>query len=151
MINSRTTIDEFLKLSTLAVVGVSHNKDKFGNAIYRDLKTRGYKMLAVNPKLDMVEGDRCYAGLGALPEKPEGVIICINPLETVPVIEEAARLGIQYIWLQQGANSPEGEAKCKELGLKLVSGECIFMFAEPVESIHKFHRFFVKLFGGMPK
>ena len=151
MINSRKTIDEFMQLKTLAVIGVSRNKDKFGNLIYRDMKAKGYKMLAINPKLDMVEGDRCYAGLGALPEVPQGVIICIAPSETIPVIEEAARLGIKYVWLQQGANSPEGEAKAKELGLNLVSGECIFMFADPVESIHKFHRFINKVFGKLPK
>lgn len=151
MINSKKTIDEFMQLKSFAVVGVSRNKDKFGNAIYRDMKANGYKMLAVNPKLDMVEGDRCFAGLGALPEVPQGVILCINPSETVPVIEEAARLGIKYIWMQQGANSPEGEAKCKELGLNLVSGECIFMFLEPVKSVHGFHRFIWKLLGKMPK
>jgi uncharacterized protein len=151
MKNSKQTIDEFVQQKNIAVVGVSRNKDKFGNTIYRELKAKGYKAQAVNPHLDMVEGDRCYAGLGALPEKPDAVIICINPLETIPVIEEAGRLGIQYVWLQQGANSPEGEAKCQELGLKVVSGECIFMFLEPVTSIHAFHRFFVKMFGQMPK
>jgi predicted CoA-binding protein len=151
MINNRITIDEFMALKSIAIVGVSRNKDKFGNAIYRDLKAKGYKVMAVNPKLDMAEGDRCYAGLGALPEKAEGVVIVISPVETIPVIEEAARLGIKYIWLQQGANSPEGEAKCQELGLNVVSGECIFMFLEPVQSIHGFHRFIWKLFGKMPK
>ena len=151
MINTRKAIDEFMSLKSMAVVGVSRNKDKFGTVIYRDLKAQGYHMMAVNPKLDMVEGDRCYAGLGALPEKPAGVILCINPAETIAVIEEAARLGIKNIWLQQGANSPEGEAKCKELGLNVVSGECIFMFAEPVKSIHAFHRFLWKLFGKYPK
>jgi uncharacterized protein len=140
-----------MELKSIAVVGVSRNKDKFGNAIYRDMKSKGYKVMAVNPKLDMAEGDRCYAGLGALPEVPEGVILCINPMETVPVIEEAARLGIKYIWLQQGANSPEAEAKCQELGLNVVSGECVFMFLEPVQSIHGFHRFINKLVGKMPK
>lgn len=151
MINSRKTIDEFMALKSIAIVGVSRNKDKFGNAIYRDLKAKGYKVMAVNPKLDMVEGDRCYAGLGALPEKADGVVIVISPAETVAVIEEAARLGIKYVWLQQGANSPESEAKCQELGLNVVSGECIFMFLEPVQSIHGFHRFIWKLFGKMPK
>jgi predicted CoA-binding protein len=43
------------------------------------------------------------------------------------VIREAASLGIERICLQQGAESSEGEALCAELGLKLVSGECIFM------------------------
>jgi predicted CoA-binding protein len=151
MNNSRKTIEEFMALKTIAVVGVSRNKDKFGNAIYRDLKTKGRKVMAVNPKLDMAEGDRCYAGLGALPEKPEGVIIVISPSETIPVIEEAAQLGIKYVWLQQGANSPEGEAKCQELGVNVVSGECVFMFMDPVQSIHGFHRFINKVFGKMPK
>ncbi|KAF0111233.1 MAG: CoA-binding protein [Chloroflexi bacterium] len=141
----------FLSLKTLAVVGVSRNKDKFGNAIFRKMKAKGYKILAVNPRLDLVEGDRCYAGLGALPEKPEGVILAVSPSQTISVIEEAARLGSTYVWMQQGANSPEGEARCKELGLNFVSGECIFMFAEPMESFHKIHRFFNRLFGKMPK
>ena len=141
----------FLSLKTLAIVGVSRNKDKFGNAIFRKMKAKGYKILAVNPRLDLVEGDRCYAGLGALPEKPEGVILAVSPSQTISVIEEAARLGSTYVWMQQGANSPEGEARCKELGLNFVSGECIFMFAEPMESFHKIHRFFNRLFGKMPK
>ena len=151
MRNSKAAIEEFMKQKNIAVVGASRNKDKFGTAIYRELKTNGYKVYAVNPNADMVEGDRCYAGLGALPAKVDGVIVCIPPTQSLAVIEETARLGIKNLWLQQGANSPEGEAKAKELGLNLVSGECIFMFLEPVGSIHKFHRFFNKLFGAYPK
>jgi predicted CoA-binding protein len=151
MINSRKAIEEFLSQKSIAVVGASRNKDKFGTVIYRDLKTRGYTVYAVNPKADMVEGDRCFAGLGALPVKPDAAIVILPPSETIAIIEEAARLGIKHIWLQQGANSVEGEARCRELGLNFVSGECIFMFAEPMESFHKVHRFFNKLFGKMPK
>lgn len=151
MINSKRTIEEFLSQKIIAVVGVSRNKDKFGNAIYRDMKTRGYKVFAVNPNADMVEGDRCYAGLGALPEKPDGVILVLPPRQTLQVIEEIANIGIRYVWLQQGADSPEAERRCRELDLKFVSGECIFMFAEPMQSFHKFHRFFNRLFGKMPK
>ena len=151
MKNTKAAIDAFLQQKTIAVVGASRNKDKFGTAIYRDLKKAGYKVFAVNPRADMVEGDRCYAGLGALPGKADAVIIVIPPADTIAIIEEAARLGIQHVWLQQGANSPAGEALAKELGLNLVSGACIFMYLEPIESIHKFHRFFEKLFGGYAK
>ncbi len=151
MKNTKAAIDAFLQQKTIAVVGASRNKDKFGTAIYRDLKQRGYKVFAVNPNADMVEGDRCYAGLGALPAKADAVIIVIPPADTIPVIEEAARLGIQHVWLQQGASSAAGEVRAKELGLSLVSGACIFMYLEPMESIHKFHRFFDKLFGHYAK
>ena len=151
MRNSKTAIDEFLKQKTIAVVGASRNKDKFGSVVYRDLKTKGYKVYAVNPNADVVDGDRCYAGLGALPTPADAAILVIPPLQTIPVIEEAARVGIKHLWLQQGSNSPAGEARAKELGLNLISGECIFMFSEPMESFHKVHRFFNKLFGLYPK
>jgi uncharacterized protein len=151
MKNSKTAIEEFLKQKTIAVVGASRNKDKFGFAVYRDLKAKGYKVFAVNPNADVVDGDRCYAGLGALPSPAEAIIMVIPPAQTLPIIEEAGRLGIKHLWLQQGSNSLEGEAKARELGMNLVSGECIFMFAEPMESFHKVHRFFNKVFGLYPK
>lgn len=151
MKNSKQIIDEFVALKSLAVVGVSRNKDKFGSAIYRELKAKGYQVFAVNPEMDMFEGDRCYAGLGALPEKPEGVILVLQPAAALKVIEDAAKLGIQYVWIQQGANSPENEARAQELGLKVVSGECAFMFFPPFESIHKFHRTVRRIFGGLPR
>lgn len=151
MNNSRKNIDEFLQQEKIAVVGVSRNKDKFGNMIYRELKTSGYRVMAVNPNADMVEGDRCYAGLGALPEKPDGVILVVPSKNGLEVIEEAARMGVRHVWVQQGANSPEIDKRITELDLVAVSGECIFMFLEPVKSVHGFHRFFRKLFNTMPK
>jgi len=151
MKNSKQRIDEFVALRKIAVVGVSRKSDKFGNAIYNELKQRGKTVYAVNPNADMVEGDRCYAGLGALPEKPDGVLIVLPPEATLQVIRDAAAEGISYVWLQQGANSVQGEKLAEELGLKWVSGECIFMYNEPVKSIHKVHRIFRKIFGGLPK
>jgi predicted CoA-binding protein len=139
MKNSKQTIDEFVALKTLAVVGVSRNKDKFGSTIYRELKAKGYKVFAVNPEMDMFEGDRCYAGLGALPEKPEGVIFSVQPAITARVLQDMPGLGIQYAWIQQGANSPEIEAKATELGLNSSARMCVYVLPS-IESIHKFHR-----------
>ncbi len=151
MNNSQSAIREFLSLRKIAVVGVSRNKDKFGNMIFRELKSKGYKVLAVNPNADMVDGERCYPGLGALPEKPDGVVLVIHPDDTLAVIHEAGQQGIGYIWLQQGAHSEKAENLCRELGMSFVSGECIFMFLEPVQSIHSFHRFIRRILGRMPK
>lgn len=127
MKNSKQLIDEFVALKKIAVVGVSRNPQKMGNAIYNELKQRGKTVFAVNPGADRVEGDRCYAAVGALPEKPGGVLLVIPPHETLQVIRETAAAGIPYAWLQQGANSIDGERLAEELGLKLISGECIFM------------------------
>ena len=151
MVNTLENIKKFTQLKKIAIVGVSRNKDKFGNMIYRDMKASGYQVMAVNPNADMVEGDRCYAGLGALPEKPDGVVVVVPPEDGLKVIDEAAALGINNVWIQQGANSREIDQRCADLNLNCVSGECIFMYLEPVKSIHGFHRFFKRLLGKMPK
>ena len=151
MINSRKNIDEFLQLRKIAVVGVSRNKDKFGNMIYRELRSAGYEVMAVNPNADMVEGDRCYAGLGALPVKPDGIILVVPPVQGIEIVEDAARSGIRHIWVQPGANSSQIDQRLSELDLVAVSGECIFLYLEPVKSVHAVHRFFRRIFGKMPE
>ena len=150
MINTRKNIDAFLQQEKIAIVGVSRNKEKFANMIYRDMKKAGYKVMAVNPNADMVEGDRCYAGLGALPEKPDAVLIVIPSKSGIDVIEEAVRMGVRHVWVQPGANSPEIDKRLEDLDLAAVSGECILMYIEPVKSIHAVHRFFRRILGRMP-
>jgi len=136
MINNRKNIDEFLLQRKIAVVGVSRNEDKFSNIIYREMRTAGYEVMAVNPNADMVEGDRCYAGLGALPVKPDGVVLVVPPTQGIQIVEEAARLGIRHVWVQPGANSSEIDERLGELEIVTVSGECILMHIDPVKSIH---------------
>jgi predicted CoA-binding protein len=62
-------------------------------------------------------------------------------------LKEAATAGIKNIWLQQGSESSEVLAQAKQLGLSVISGKCILMYAPPVRSWHGFHRFVMKLIG----
>ena len=79
------------------------------------------------------------------------VIICISPEKVLPVIREAHAKNIRHVWLQQGAESEEAARFAVENDINLVQRRCVLMFAEPVESVHKFHRFLSKVFGTYPK
>lgn len=140
-------IKDFITGKRVAVVGVSRHNQKFGNTIYTELKGRGYQVYAVNPTIQEYQGEPCYPNLAALKEKVDGAVICIKPKYVAPVLREAAAIGLQNVWLQWGANTPETVKLGRELGLNLVSGKCILMYAEPVRSFHNVHRFFAKLFG----
>lgn len=149
--NTRKDIDGLLAQKTLAVVGVSRDPKALSAQAYQDLKAKGYKLYAVNPNAQTIAGDTCYPSVGALPEKVGGAILFTRPGVTEKAVREAAEAGIRRIWIQQGAQDEASLSYCREKGLEAVSGQCIFMFAEPVGSIHAFHRWFKKLFGGMPK
>lgn len=149
--NTKRDIDEFVAGKTLAMAGVSRDEKAFSTMVYRELKAKGYRLLPVNPNAEAIDGDACYASLAALPEKPQGVLIFTQPSVTAQVVRDAASAGITRLWIQQGAESAEALELCREHGLAAVSKRCIMMFAEPVESFHKVHRFFARLFGSYPK
>jgi uncharacterized protein len=149
--SSKAAIDDFMCQPVLAVAGASRDSKKFGNAVYRDLKAKGYHVLAVNPNASTVEGDPAYPTLSALPEKVGGVVIITPPGVTEKLVEDAAQAGITRIWMQQGAQSPAAIELCKKKGITLVTGECIMMFMPDPIFLHKFHKFFKDLAGGKPK
>lgn len=138
---------DFLQAKRLAVVGVSRTGTKFGNAIYTDLKARGFEVYGVNPQMETIAGDRCYPSLYDLAGKVDAVVVCVSPQKAPDVIREAAATGIEKIWLQQGSQSAESAKVARELGITPVEGKCILMYAGEVKSIHAFHKFFARLFG----
>jgi predicted CoA-binding protein len=140
-------IQDFVQTKRLAIVGVSRSPQKFGTAIYTELKERGYEVFGVNPKMDAINGDKCFASVGELAGKADGVVICVPPQKAANVLREAAASGFSKVWLQQGSQSPETQKIAAELGISPVEGKCILMYAGEVKSIHAFHRFFARLFG----
>ncbi|HZD60038.1 MAG TPA: CoA-binding protein [Anaerolineae bacterium] len=147
----RQTVDEFLAQPALAVVGVSRSGKKFGNAAYKELKAKGYRVYPVHPQADAIEGDKCYKKLGDLPEAVGGVLTVVPPQQTEHVVRDAALVGIKRVWMQQGAESQEAIRFCEENGIAHVEGLCILMFAQPTALPHKLHRFIWGLIGKLPK
>jgi len=147
---TRASIDDFLKQRTIAVVGASRNKRKFGNTLFRELKAKGYAAIPVNPNSETIEGERCYPSLKALPVKVDGVAVVVPPHEAERIVREAADAGIPRVWLQQGAESKEAIRFCEEHGISVVHGECMLMYAAPTAFPHRAHRFFRNLIGRMP-
>ena len=143
-------IDDFLNQDSYAVVGVSRTGKKFGNSVYRMLKERGFAVFPVNPQVGSIDGDRCYARVQDLPKRVGGVVIVVPPKQTERVLKDVAEAGIRRVWMQQGSESKRAIQYCDQFGIEAVYGRCIFMFAEPVESIHKVHRWVANLFHRLP-
>lgn len=148
---SKSVVDDFVAQQKLAVVGVSRQPKKFGTYAYKELRKRGYNVFPVNPQAETIEGDRCYPSLSALPERVDGVLIVVPPNQTEQVVHDAASAGIKRVWMQQGAASPAAIRTCAENGISEVHGECILMFAKPVVTFHRLHRWVWQVLGRLPK
>ena len=148
---TKATITEFLSQKKLAIVGISRTGKKFSNAVYKELKLKGYRLFPVNPQAENILGESCYPNLRSLPEKVEGVVIITKPAISAGIIREVHEAGIKHVWLQQGTESKEAIDFCNSKQMNVIHGECILMFAEPIGSFHKFHRWIWKLIGKLPK
>ena len=147
--NSKADVADFISQPTLALVGVSRSGKKFSNAAMKELREKGYKVYPVNRNGGTAEGEPIYASLADLPEKVEAALVVVRPDDAAEAVRSAAAAGIQRVWLQGGSESPAALEAARELGVKVISGECILMFAGK-NKLHGFHRFIWKLLGKLP-
>ncbi len=118
-------IEDFLSRRVFAIVGATRKKEKYGYRIFRILKDAGYKVYPVNPKYDEIEGERCYASLSELPEKPDVVDIVVPPDVTEIIVREAHELGINRIWMQPGSESASAIKFCEDNGMLVLHNVCV--------------------------
>lgn len=117
--------EKFLdKQNKIAVVGVSHNPQKWGWKIYWGLKSAGFEVYAVNPKYSVIGQDACFPSLDALPGKADVVITVIPPAETEKVVRKCKELGIDNVWMQPGSESEEAITFCENNSIRVIYNAC---------------------------
>lgn len=110
-----------------AVVGATDNKEKFGYKIFKFLQNHGCKVYPVNPGVTEIDGDKCYANLKNLPEKPGAVNVVVPPKIGQQIMHDCAEIGIKKVWLQPGADGEFVIATAKKLGLAVIHHACIMV------------------------
>lgn len=113
--------------TTVAVVGATDNPMKYGYVIYRDLKRKGFRVFAVNPRRATVDSDPAYKSLRSLPERPTLVNVVVPPEVAASILKESLDLGLLNVWLQPGAESPENLAFLQENGFNYLANACIMI------------------------
>ena len=139
---TRAMIDEFLSHHELALVRQSPSSAIRGVRIDEELGAKGYK-IAVAYIDESVAGPR----LADLKAPIEGVIVAVPSHECERAVREAIEADIPGVWLQRGCESKSAIELCEQKGVPVVHGACVLMYAEPVKSIHGFHRWLWKTLG----
>ena len=140
------TTDEFLSHKKLALVRPSAQTPVMGAKINEELAPKGYEVSVVY--LNAAESD---ATIDDVKDAVEGAIIAVPKSKCEAAVKEAIEAGIPRLWLQAGCDSKEAVALADEKGVPVIHGACVLMYAQPVQSIHSFHRGVWKVFGLLKK
>ena len=107
-------------MKTVAVIGASSDRGKFGNKALRAFRNQGYKVIPINPTEAEVEGETVYKSVLDYEGTIDEATMYVNPRVGEKVLDDIAAKGIPMVWLNPGADGANVVARAKALGLNAV-------------------------------
>jgi predicted CoA-binding protein len=111
-------------MPTVAILGASADRHKFGNKAVRAFRARGYTVFPVNPKGGEIEGLPVYRSLSEIPPDIHlnRISVYLPPEKCMLVLPDIVARGCDELWLNPGSESPELVAAARAQGLNVVEG-----------------------------
>jgi hypothetical protein len=121
------TIDRiFDTTKTIAIVGLSDDPTRPSNRIGSYLIDNGYRVIPVNPNSNFVLGLKSYPDLLQIPDQIDLVNIFRRSEFVRPVIEDAIKIEVKSIWMQDGVEDINAAKMAMNADIKVVMDDCIY-------------------------
>ena len=106
---------------TVAIVGASSDRNKFGNKALRAFRAEGYTVIPINPNEAEVEGIATYPSVLNVPGAIDMATVYVQPDVAVRLLPEFEQKGIPEIWVNPGAESDELLAEARKRKLNVIA------------------------------
>jgi uncharacterized protein len=107
-------------MKTIAIIGASADRSKFGNKAVRAFVQQGYTVYPVNPKETHIEGLPAFKSIADVPVRPNLISVYLPPPVLLKVLPDIAAKGCDEFWLNPGTESDEVIAAAEKLGLNII-------------------------------
>ena len=92
---------------SVAVIGASHDRRKYGNKAVRAYLENGYTVFPVNPNEATIEGLKAYPKLDAITEPIDFVSLYVPPAIGLKLLPAIAAKNPKELWLNPGSESED--------------------------------------------
>ena len=89
------------------------------------MQSQGYKIIPVNPQIAEALGETSYPSLIDVPEKIDVVDVFRRPEYVEEIVDQAIKLRIPAIWMQEGVINERAAEKARKAGMFVVMDRCI--------------------------
>jgi uncharacterized protein len=105
---------------TVAVIGASSDRSKFGNKAFRAFKAQGHTVIPINPNEREVEGVSTYASVLDVPGAIDMATVYVPADIGQRLLADFEQKQIPEIWINPGAESDELLAEARRRKLKII-------------------------------
>ena len=105
---------------SVAVIGASHDRRKYGNKAVRAYLDSGYTVFPVNPKEATIEGLRAYPNMEAIDQPVDYVSLYVPPAVGLKLLPAIAAKHPRELWLNPGSESEDLIDAAADLHLRSV-------------------------------
>src|SRR5688572_25113870 len=127
---TKPEIEAFLRrIRTIAVLGLSDRPDKPSHHVAEELQKFGYRIVPVNPTATEILGEKAWPDLesamrGAGPI--DVVDVFRRPEHVAAVVDDAIRLKVPALWLQEGVVDEAAATRARAAGIFTVMNRCMY-------------------------
>lgn len=108
---------------TVAIIGASADRSKFGNKAVRAYTQLGWHVRPVNPKESTIEGLPAFSAFASIPDAHlDRVSIYLPPAVVLVILPDLQTKSISEVWFNPGCDTPEVLARARALGLNVIAG-----------------------------
>jgi uncharacterized protein len=121
-------------MPSIAVIGASNDRGKYGNRAVRAYVAQGWTVYPVNPREDQIEGLPCYHSIADLPAPVDRASLYVPPTVGIQLLDAILARGAKELWVNPGSGSPELLARAEQIGLAAVEACSIVAARDEAES-----------------
>lgn len=127
---TKSAIESFLRrIRTVAVLGLSETPGKPSYHVAQSLQKFGYRIVPVNPTAKEILGERAWPDLAAAlaGAGPVDVVdVFRRPEHVAAIVDDAIRLKVPALWLQEGVVDAVAAQRAKDAGIFTVMNLCMY-------------------------
>ena len=107
-------------MPSVAIIGASTNREKYGNRAVRAYVRQGWTVYPVTPFATAVEGLKTFDTIEDIPEAVDRASLYLPPHVGITVLPGIAAKHVAELWVNPGAESDELLAAAEKLGIPVV-------------------------------
>ena len=107
-------------MKTVAIIGASRDRSKYGNKAVRAFQQQGYAVYPVNPGASEIEGLPAFKSIRDVPVRPQLISVYLPPPVLLKILPDIAAKGCDELWLNPGTESNEVLALAEQLKLNVI-------------------------------